>query len=114
MFNVIQVRKEYGAGSEVYVNVLNLVAKIKSKEMSAENASKRAEYLLRATTPPVKETKRAEYCELLKNIGNVNYKSMEELEEESKVVGLSKNAVSFLPPTSPKAVQRGEKLKPLF
>tara|TARA_B110000008_G_C16432678_1_gene348545 strand:- start:126 stop:374 length:249 start_codon:yes stop_codon:yes gene_type:complete len=82
--------------------------------MSAENASKRAEYLLRATTPHVKETKRAEYCELLKNIGNVNYKSKGELEEESKVVGLSKNAVSFLPPTSPKAVQRGEKLKPLF
>ena len=108
------VRKDFGAGSEVYVNVVDLIAKIKSKQMTAEEGASRAEYVLRACTPPVKEIKRKEYCTLLSQIGknrkNNKTKTATAKNGEGK---LSISAQKFLPDTPRSAVAKGEKLKPL-
>ena len=81
-----EVRKEFGAGSQVYVNVMSTIQDVKTGKVTAVAAAEMAEITLKACDPIVPKDKIARYCELIANI-----------ERRDPQGGLSTAAESFLP-----------------
>ena len=62
-------RVEYGAGSDVYIQLIDLIAKIKNNEIITSEARKKFDLVLGLKIPVVSEEKRKEYLDLLMKIG---------------------------------------------
>ena len=81
-----EVRKDFGAGSQVYVNILSTVQEIRSGKLTSSEAARMAEATLNACEPRVPPKKIQEYCELIAGIKIVKDKE-----------GLSSEAAAFIP-----------------
>merc|ERR1712072_592534 len=59
------VRKDYGAGTEPYINIVSIVGDVKGGKTSAQDAASRAEVVLTSCSPMVGKDRRTEYCKLI-------------------------------------------------
>ena len=81
-----EVRKDFGAGSQVYVTVMGMIQDVQKGKVTPAVAAQMAEITLKACEPRVPKGKIARYCELLTRIDNGKGQA-----------GLSSAAESFLP-----------------
>ena len=80
------MRKDFGAGSQVYVTVMGMIQDVQKGKVTPAVAAQMAEITLKACEPRVPKGKIARYCELLTRIDNGKGQA-----------GLSSAAESFLP-----------------
>jgi hypothetical protein len=67
---LLEVRKDFGAGSQVYLTVMGMVQDVQKAKVTPAVAAQMAEITLKACEPRVPKDKIARYCELLANIDN--------------------------------------------
>ena len=65
-----EARTDFGAGSEIYMKVIDIITKIKNGEINSENGKKSLDSVLSITVPTVSEEKRATYGNLIMKIKN--------------------------------------------
>ena len=82
-----EIRQDFGAGSEMYMKVVGVLASIKNGEMSNSSGQESIDVLLSVSVAPViSEQRRKYYSELIQRIPPVN---------------VAEKQLSWAPPTPP-------------